>query len=219
MSIHPQSVTASRREREKKAREAAILDAAERVIGRRGFHEAGMAEIAREAGYATGTLYNQFESKEALYERLLTRRAEELFARSKAALARPGTPRERLEAAFEARVAFFADHLDFMRIYATTSVVATAGFGLPARVVRVREMAARALARVVAEAKAEGSLRAEADPMDVAVSLQVLTTAFLVRAAQREAGFEPATVRRAVRAVLFDPLFAGPAKPGRGRRR
>ncbi|MFD2613279.1 TetR/AcrR family transcriptional regulator [Paenibacillus gansuensis] len=45
----------------------AILDAAYRVFGTKGFYETKMAEIAEEAGIAKGTLYLYFSSKEEMF--------------------------------------------------------------------------------------------------------------------------------------------------------
>jgi AcrR family transcriptional regulator len=54
-------------------RRAAILDAALRVWGRRGFDGTSVAEVAREAGLTKGTLYLYFPSKQALLEAALRR--------------------------------------------------------------------------------------------------------------------------------------------------
>lgn len=51
----------------------AILDAAERVFVRSGYHESKMADVAREAGVSVGTLYNHFDSKEAVFLSLAER--------------------------------------------------------------------------------------------------------------------------------------------------
>jgi AcrR family transcriptional regulator len=67
-----------------------ILDAAERVFGRRGFGAAKMADIAREAGLAAGTLYNYFESKEEIVRALIVQRGDEFIARMEALAAEPG---------------------------------------------------------------------------------------------------------------------------------
>jgi AcrR family transcriptional regulator len=48
------------------ARLSDIGDAAYRVFARRGFAEATMQEIAAEAGVSAGTLYNYFDSKDAI---------------------------------------------------------------------------------------------------------------------------------------------------------
>ena len=47
----------SRQERAFQWRRDHVLESAERVFARKGFHEATMQEIAKEAEYATGTLY------------------------------------------------------------------------------------------------------------------------------------------------------------------
>jgi AcrR family transcriptional regulator len=49
----------------------AIVDAAVRVFGQTGYHEAKIADIAAEAGVATGTLYNYFTSKEEIFQSIL----------------------------------------------------------------------------------------------------------------------------------------------------
>ena len=60
-----------------------ILDGARRVFLGAGFDGASMGEIAKAAGVSKGTLYSYFESKEALFERLIqderTTLAEALF--------------------------------------------------------------------------------------------------------------------------------------------
>lgn len=56
------------------AREKQILDAAATVFAEKGFHQATIRDIARQAGIADGTIYNYFDNKPALllgvFERL-----------------------------------------------------------------------------------------------------------------------------------------------------
>jgi AcrR family transcriptional regulator len=54
----------------------AILDAAEQVFGAHGFADAKMADIAKRAGLAAGTIYKHFESKEDVFGALLERCGE-----------------------------------------------------------------------------------------------------------------------------------------------
>src|SRR5688572_19485730 len=60
---------------------AAILAAAERVFGKRSFSDAKISDVAREAGVASGTLYNYFDSKEAVFRALVEKLGEELLGR------------------------------------------------------------------------------------------------------------------------------------------
>lgn len=49
----------------------AILRAAETVVGERGFNEASISDITREAGVGQGTFYIYFSSKEEVFRELL----------------------------------------------------------------------------------------------------------------------------------------------------
>lgn len=49
----------------------AILEAAERAIGRQGFNEASIGSITREAGVAQGTFYIYFASKDEVFSELV----------------------------------------------------------------------------------------------------------------------------------------------------
>jgi len=57
----------SRREREKQVRESEIIAAAEKIFCQKGFDDASMDEIAREAQFTKRTLYQYFTNKEDLY--------------------------------------------------------------------------------------------------------------------------------------------------------
>lgn len=50
-----------------------MLDAAEEVIGEKGFDDAGVVEIAARAGFSVGAVYQRFRDKQALIEALLER--------------------------------------------------------------------------------------------------------------------------------------------------
>jgi AcrR family transcriptional regulator len=59
------------RNEQKAATRRRLLEAAETVFARRGFHGASVDEIAREAGATTGALYAHFAGKEDLFLQLL----------------------------------------------------------------------------------------------------------------------------------------------------
>jgi AcrR family transcriptional regulator len=59
------------RQRARDVYREAILEAAEAVFARRGFDGTRMSDVAREAGIATGTVYNYFDSKEQVLQSLL----------------------------------------------------------------------------------------------------------------------------------------------------
>jgi len=60
-----------RKEREKLRHREEILGVALRLFSECGFHNVSMQEIAEEAEFSVGTLYNFFESKESLFVELM----------------------------------------------------------------------------------------------------------------------------------------------------
>ena len=58
------------------ARKAQILDAAAKVFAEKGFHRATTREIASAAGVSEGTIYNYFDSKDALIVEIMARLVE-----------------------------------------------------------------------------------------------------------------------------------------------
>jgi AcrR family transcriptional regulator len=76
-------VRASNRE----AYREAILTSAADVFGRLGYANAKIADVAEAAGVATGTVYNYFDNKEAVFAAIVERGRAELLSRLDAAVA------------------------------------------------------------------------------------------------------------------------------------
>ena len=75
---------------------ARILDAAVKVFAGRGFHSATVAEIAKSAGVADGTIYLYFKGKDDLLLRLFDEKMTELLAEARAELSKERTAPARL---------------------------------------------------------------------------------------------------------------------------
>ncbi len=73
-----------------------ILDAATHVFAERGFFASQVADIARRAGIAAGTVYLYFRSKDELLTSLFDRTMQEAISEAQAALESITDPAERL---------------------------------------------------------------------------------------------------------------------------
>jgi AcrR family transcriptional regulator len=85
---------ASRRERERKERRNAIIDAARAVFLRKGYGATTMDEIASEAELSKGTLYLYFKSKDSLFVAMsseILAEVTEVFKRESAVTERPAS--------------------------------------------------------------------------------------------------------------------------------
>lgn len=94
----------------------AILEAAVRVFGSTGFRDAKIADIASEAGVATGTLYNYFSSKEEIFQSILEDGREQMRARVLECEAIV-EPLERLRVLLGALLEFLEQHGALFAIY------------------------------------------------------------------------------------------------------
>ena len=97
---------------------AQLLDAAEEVFGRKGFHEATLKEVAELAEFSVGSVYSFFESKDDLFRQIFLRRGEE-FMPAMRALLEPdgGDPVQQLHALVDFQVGFFRRHPRFGRLF------------------------------------------------------------------------------------------------------
>lgn len=69
----------ARRAKELRERRHIILDAAEGIFAKKGYHDASMAEIARVAEFGVGYLYRHFKDKGDLYLAVVERKVDALL--------------------------------------------------------------------------------------------------------------------------------------------
>lgn len=101
---------------------AQILDAAEELIAARGLHGAAIAQIAKRAGVAVGTLYNYFADRDAMIRALFESRRAILKPKLQAAAANArGLPFEqRLRKFTRDLLAAFEEHRLFVKVATET---------------------------------------------------------------------------------------------------
>ena len=100
-------------------RRGALLDAARRVFGTRGFEQATMDAIADEAGVAKGTIYLYYPSKQSIHDATFAAGTAELTALTDARVEAAPTPKAAIAAFVHTRVAYFQEHPDYFRMYVT----------------------------------------------------------------------------------------------------
>jgi TetR/AcrR family fatty acid metabolism transcriptional regulator len=78
-------------------RKPQIIEAAIKVFAEKGFYNSKVADVAREAGIADGTIYNYFKNKDDLLISLFEMKVEELLQRFKSSLAPVKSASEKLK--------------------------------------------------------------------------------------------------------------------------
>lgn len=94
-----------------------LLQAAVQTFGRRGFHEAKIAEIASEAGVAEGTVYLYFRNKEDLLGCVFDETMDEVLAEGRAIRNGPGTAPEKLTALVGRHLSFIGQDRDLASVF------------------------------------------------------------------------------------------------------
>jgi AcrR family transcriptional regulator len=147
----------------------AILEAAEREFSGRSFAETKMADIARRAGLASGTLYNYFDSKEAIFQSLIEARGDELAAGFDAVASQTLIPMARLRAFMEAALAHLEQHRQMFLFLVQMGPLAGLGFEklAGAAAERTQRRCMKHLEQAVREAQKAGVLREDVAPLDL----------------------------------------------------
>jgi len=96
---------------------AAVIDAAEAIIARRGVDDTKMDEVAAEAGLSLGTLYSVFSGKADLIRAIHETRMAEMMARIDAAAVGCEGTLDLLLAGIRGYVEFFAAHPHYLETY------------------------------------------------------------------------------------------------------
>ena len=100
-----------------------LLEAGEEVFGRRGYHDASIADITHGAGVAQGTFYLYFDSKRDLMRAVVEERGHELRATLAHATAAVVGSIPKEEAGFAAFFAWMARHRALCRIVRNSEYV------------------------------------------------------------------------------------------------
>lgn len=105
------------REEKRQDKRTRILDAAVRVFAERGFFTATVAEIARAAGVADGTIYLYFKGKDDLLLRLFEEKMGDVLAQAQAALVEERTAPAKLRRFITLHLAMVEKNPEFAQVF------------------------------------------------------------------------------------------------------
>lgn len=119
--------SSTRRLRHREADLAGLLAAAEHVFSEKGYHATSIRDIAREAGFSVGGVYQFFPSKDELYLRVIESQWEFFFGLLDEARRVSGA-RGKLEALTAAMFKTFEERRGFFRLFLSERGRLTAAF-------------------------------------------------------------------------------------------
>jgi AcrR family transcriptional regulator len=106
-----------RKELEFNLRRTEILDAAVKIFAAKGFHNASVAEIAAASGFAIGTLYHFFKSKEQLFAAMLTEKLGMMYTGIRMAVEEEADIFRKIELLVDSHFKYVEDNAEFCSIF------------------------------------------------------------------------------------------------------
>jgi AcrR family transcriptional regulator len=199
----------ARRQAHREEKKSRIVEAAARVFARRGFFGTVMSEIAAEAAIGKGTLYEYFDSKEALFFAVFEWLAQKSFAQATVSVsALGGSASERLKALSDALMGLWVDQTDFFTLV-MEFWSASASSQMRERFKSAFSQAYRDFRRLVGALIHEGMDRGEfrngVDIESVAAALVGTWDALLLQAWFDE-GFDPLVTARNFLGIVLEGL-------------
>ncbi|MBP7778904.1 MAG: TetR/AcrR family transcriptional regulator [Acidobacteria bacterium] len=162
-------------------RRKALLEAASRVFGAKGFEDATMEAIAERAGVAKGTVYLYYPSKQSIYDATFAAGTLELTRLTDEAVRAAPSVKAAIAAFVETRVTYFQQHSDYFRLYVTEISRMVSDRGPRKGVCRnALESHTRVLQQVIAGAVQAGEARA-VDPAATAMAIFDITRGLVAR--------------------------------------
>ncbi len=152
-----------KQERSARRRER-ILDAAFTVFSRRGYRQAGVDEVGRQAETSKGGVYFHFPTKEALFLELLRTTADRLVAKVERSMTAVDDPIERADVALQTVLGVFAGHRTMARLFLIDAV--GAGTEFQAELQRLHERFGGLITEQLDAAVADGIIA----PLDTTVA-------------------------------------------------
>jgi AcrR family transcriptional regulator len=188
----------SRKERERERHRLEILAAAERVFERDGYLGTTVEDIAKEAEFAVGTLYNFFGSKEELYGEVAAKTAHDFMESFERVVLTKEDPEEAIGSLIELRLTHFEEHRGFFRVMLDAFRAGGAGGQepvprLPASMETLYDRYIERVSGVFERGVKDGSF-VTFDPLYLALCLEGINNAFVMYWSRHEPT-EPLAVR------------------------
>lgn len=143
-----------------------ILDAAVAVFAKNGFHSTRVADVAKAAGVADGTIYLYFDSKEDLLVELFEDRVERLLGHLRAELPKVESATERLRRVVRLQLGILERERELAEVL--TVILRQSTRLMKERAAPKFMEYLGAIADVVAKGQRSGELRADISPHTVA---------------------------------------------------
>ncbi|UCD57099.1 MAG: TetR/AcrR family transcriptional regulator [Candidatus Hydrogenedentota bacterium] len=146
-----------------------ILDAAVKVVAQKGYYNAKTAEIAKQAGVASGTIYNYFKGKDDILISVFNERLGDMVATLRGAMKRMEDVDSKISLIVTSVMQLFQTDRDLAEIL-VVELRQSAKFLKSTAMLKLLEFL-ELIEEVIIEGRSRGMYRKEVDPAMIAVLL------------------------------------------------
>lgn len=141
------------KERRKEQHRLEILQVAEQLFARKGYHVTTMEEVAEECGWSKGTLYLYFKSKEYLFFSVLFEKMDRFSASLLADLKASKGVEAKIAALVDAQFRFFTENKHFFQLIITeqNKVMHSSNSGLREELIQKQHSQIEAISQALSE--------------------------------------------------------------------
>jgi AcrR family transcriptional regulator len=165
-------IKAERKEREFNLRRTEILEQAQRIFASKGFHNTSVAEIAGASGFAVGTLYQFFESKEQLYISMVTEKLNMMYSGVQESVGKETDIVKKIEVMVASQFHFVENNTEFCSLFIRGEHLSLSAGGIELRKQLKTDYAAQiALTEKVMREGIQAGLLKRMDPRMMAAAL------------------------------------------------
>ena len=163
---------AKRKEKEFLFRRSEILTEAEKVFAAKGFYATTMVDIAQASGYAVGTLYQFFPSKEDLFMTMIAERLACMERQIREAIDEKEDILDKIGALIHSHFLFVENNRDFCNLFyrVNTAALYSSNTTLWEKMLQEHVRQAKFIEDLIRQGMAEGKIR-QADAGDLAFAL------------------------------------------------
>jgi AcrR family transcriptional regulator len=168
-------------EKEREQRRTYILNTAETLFYAKSFAGVSMEEIAKVVGLNKATLYLYFENKDHLLFAIILRRMKELIARYEDCMHQGISGREKTRLLGTTFFAFARENPDYYRTVCAVGpgIFKDSDNPVVKRIFELLELQLGMLRDALREGMADGSVRDDLDPLEMAVYLSVISSSIV----------------------------------------
>lgn len=136
-----------------------ILDAAIKVFSKNGFFQSTVAQIAREAGVADGTIYLYFENKEDILFQFFSFKTRQIFDRFQAIVDENNTAEQKLRNLIRTHLGEFQNNIDMAIVFQAETRQVRQSDAIRVNVLEIARKYREVIGMIIEDGQQEGVMR------------------------------------------------------------